>query len=245
MGNFRRRAVYEGPEKIFYEGPEPGTLVQHFKDFCSHSPMEESVIINGRGILNNRISELLLQQLNNIGLPTHFIRGLNMREQLVRALDIIPIVVRVRNIIDEAFSQKYAVPVGTRLPRPLVEFTAKKSSAERSILSTDHLTALAWVTEEEIDTIQGISLRTNDFLTGYFSALGLILVDFHLEFGRLYNYAIDESQIILGDGITPDSCQLWDAETSENFSQISDEEGYFEIAERLGVLEPEWRSQKG
>lgn len=236
----RRRQIYEGKGKVIFEGPEPGTIVQYFKDDASDN--EKTGTITGKGVLNNRISEYLMTRLGDIGIPTHFVRRLNMREQLVREVEIIPLEIVIRNVAAGSISTRLAIPEGTSLPRSIVEFRYKASELGEPFVSEEHITAFGWATPHELDEIMQLSLRINDFLGGLFLGVGIRLVDFRLEFGRYYNQN-DEMSIILADEISPDSCRLWDSRTSERmdkdrFRQNMDgvAEAYQEVAQRLGIL---------
>ncbi|NKD55534.1 MULTISPECIES: phosphoribosylaminoimidazolesuccinocarboxamide synthase [unclassified Haematospirillum] len=238
----RRRQIYEGKAKILFEGPEPGTLVQYFKDDATAFNNHKKGTITGKGVLNNRISEYLFQKLGDIGVPTHFIRRLNMREQLVRAAEIIPIEVVIRNSAAGSLSKRLSIPEGTLLPRTIVEYYYKNDELGDPMVSEEHITAFGWATIQDIDEILSVSLRINDFLSGLFLGVGLRLVDFKLEFGRIYHES-GEPQIILADEISPDNCRLWDVKTNEKLDKDrfrrdmgSVEEAYQEVARRLGIL---------
>ncbi|HEY4133707.1 MAG TPA: phosphoribosylaminoimidazolesuccinocarboxamide synthase [Alphaproteobacteria bacterium] len=237
----RRKQVYEGKAKVLFEGPEPGTLVQYFKDDATAFNNKKKGTITGKGVLNNRISEHLMLRLHDIGIPTHFIRRLNMREQLIREVEIIPIEVVVRNIAAGSISQRLGIPEGTPLPRSIVEYYYKKDELNDPMVSEEHITAFGWAATPEIDDILNMSLRINDFLIGLFLGIGIRLVDFKLEFGRLYDN--DEIRIVLADEISPDNCRLWDASTNEKMDKDrfrrdlgKIEEAYQEVARRLGIL---------
>lgn len=238
----RRRQIYEGKEKIIFEGPEPGTIVQYFKDDTSAVNNQKSGTITGKGVLNNRISGLLMHKLKEIGIPNHFVRRLNMREQLVKKVEIIPLVVVIRNIAAGSISKRLGIPEGTTLPRSIVEFRYKAEELVNPFVTEEHITAFGWATPPELDEIMQLSLRVNDFLNGLFLGVGIRLVDFRLEFGRHYNQN-DEVGIILADEISPDSCRLWDGETNERMGKerfLQDMDGvaeaYQEVAHRLGIL---------
>jgi phosphoribosylaminoimidazole-succinocarboxamide synthase len=192
-------------------------------------------------VLNNRISEHLMLRLHDIGIPTHFVRRLNMREQLIREVEIIPIEVVVRNIAAGSISQRLGIPEGTALPRSIVEYYYKKDELNDPMVSEEHITAFGWAATPEIDDILNMSLRINDFLIGLFLGIGIRLVDFKLEFGRLYDN--EEVRIVLADEISPDNCRLWDASTNEKMDKDrfrrdlgKIEEAYQEVARRLGIL---------
>ena len=237
----RRKQVYEGKAKVLFEGPEPGTLVQYFKDDATAFNNKKKGTITGKGVLNNRISEYLMTKLEEIGIPTHFVRRLNMREQLVKEVEIIPVEVVVRNIAAGTFSQRFGMAEGTQLPRSIVEYYYKSDELGDPMVSEEHVTAFGWATTQDLDDIMSMALRVNDFLTGLFLGVGLRLIDFKLEFGRLWQN--DEMRIVLADEISPDCCRLWDTKTNEkldkdrfrrDLGQV--EEAYQEVARRLGIL---------
>ena len=237
----RRRKVYEGKAKTMYEGPEPGTLIQSFKDDATAFNNEKRGTITGKGVLNNRISEFLMTRLNEIGIPTHFIRRLNMREQLVRQVEIIPVEVLVRNAAAGSMAKRFNLEEGTPLPRTIIEYSYKSDELGDPLVSEDHITAFGWAGVQDLDDMVALSLRINDFLTGLFVGVGLRLIDFKLEFGRVYTE--DDMQIVLADEISPDNCRLWDTKTNEKLDKDrfrqdlgGVKEAYQEVARRLGVL---------
>ena len=237
----RRRRIYEGKAKVLYEGPEPGTLVQYFKDDASAFNNKKRGVITGKGVLNNRISEHLMTRLNEIGVPTHFMRRLNMREQLIREVEIIPVEVIIRNFAAGTLVKRLGLKEGVQLPRSIVEYCYKNDELDDPLVSEEHITAFGWATPQELDDILSMSLRINDFLSGLFHGIGIRLVDFKLEFGRLWHG--EDMRIVLADEITPDSCRLWDLETDEkldkdrfrrDLGRVS--EAYQEVARRLGLM---------
>ena len=237
----RRRQIYEGKAKVLFEGPEPGTLVQYFKDDASAFHNQKRGTITGKGVLNNRISEFLMTRLAEIGIPTHFVRRLNMREQLVREVEIIPIAVVIRNAAAGSLAQRLGIAEGTMLPRSIIEYYLKKDELGDPLVSEEHITAFGWASTQDLDEIVQIALRVNDFLTGLFLGINIRLVDFKLEFGRLYSD--DEVRIVIADEISPDNCRLWDARANEKMDKDRFrqdlgrvEEGYQEVARRLGIL---------
>lgn len=237
----RRRRIYEGKAKILFEGPEPGTLVQYFKDDATAFNNQKKGTITGKGVLNNRISEYLMVRLQEIGVPTHFVKRLNMREQLVREVEIIPIEVVVRNIAAGSLTKRFGIPEGTALPRSIVEYYYKSDELGDPMVSEEHITAFGWANPPDLDDILSLSLRINDHLTGLFTGIGLRLVDFKLEFGRLWEN--EEMRIVLADEISPDNCRLWDIKTNEKLDKDrfrqdlgNVEEAYQEVARRLGIL---------
>ncbi len=240
----RRKRLYEGKAKILYEGPEPNTLIVHFKDDATAFNAEKKAVIDGKGVLNNRISELIFQRLNDLGLPTHFIKRLNMREQLIHKVEIIPLEVIVRNVAAGSICKMLGLTEGDALPRSIIEFCYKDDKLGDPLIAEEHITAFGWASPQELDDIVAMTTRINDFLCGLFSAIGIRLVDFKIEFGRQYDG--DMVRVILADEISPDSCRLWDMETNQKFDKdifrrdLGDlVEGYSEVARRLGILKEE------
>lgn len=238
----RRRKLYEGKAKIMYEGPEPGTIIQYFKDDATAFNNQKHGLITGKGVLNNRISEYLMTKLTEIGVPNHFIRRVNMREQLVHEVEILPIEVVVRNVVAGSLAKRFGLEEGAQLPRSIIEYYYKSDELNDPMISEEHITCFGWAATQDLDDMVALSLRVNDFLTGLFLGIGLRLVDFKLEFGRWYNEH-DEVQIVLADEISPDNCRLWDIETNEKMDKDrfrrdlgGVNEAYQEVARRLGVL---------
>ncbi|BCW88221.1 Phosphoribosylaminoimidazole-succinocarboxamide synthase [Alphaproteobacteria bacterium SO-S41] len=241
MSGSRRRLVYEGKAKILYEGPEPGTLIQYFKDDTTAFDATKKATLEGKGVLNNRISEYIMTQLNVIGVPTHFIKRLNMREQLIREVEIIPLEVVVRNVMAGSLAKRFGREEGEQLPRSIVEFYYKDDKLHDPMVSEEHILAFNWATPQDIDDVMSLAIRINDFLTGLFLGAGIRLVDFKIEFGRLWEG--DMARIVLADEISPDSCRLWDIETGEKMDKDrfrrdlgNVTEAYQEVARRLGIL---------
>ena len=215
--NNKRTRIYEGKAKILYEGPEPGTVVVHFKDDATAFNAEKKAVIEGKGVLNQRISEYLFTKINDMGLPTHFLRSLNMREQLVREVEIIPLEVVVRNVAAGSLSKRLGIEEGKALPRSIIELYYKNDSLGDPMVTEEHVTAFGWATPQEMDDIVHMSIRINDFLSGLFLGIGIKLVDFKLEFGRFYEN--DMMRIVLADEISPDNCRLWDIKTSDKLDK--------------------------
>jgi len=238
----KRIKLYEGKAKVLFKGPEEGTVVQYFKDDATAFNNKKKGTINGKGVLNNIISEFLMLRIGEIGIPTHFIKRLNMREQLCREVEIIPVEVIVRNVAAGSMSKRLGVPEGTQLPRSIVEYCYKSDELDDPIISEEHITAFGWASPQDIDDFLAMTLRINDFLSGVFVGIGLKLVDFKLEFGRIVDEN-GEMRIILADEISPDNCRLWDIKTNEKMDKDrfrrdlgSVEEAYQEVARRLGIL---------
>lgn len=238
----RRKVIYEGKAKILYEGTEPGTFIQYFKDDATALNGTKQASIAGKGVLNNRISAHLMMRLEQIGVPTHFLRSLNMREQLVRQVEMIPLELVVRNVAAGSMCQRFGIKEGTHLPNPIIEFNYKKDALGDPLVNEHHIITFGWADPFEIDEMVGQAYRVNDYLNGLFSGIGLRLVDFKLEFGRLWG-EYDELYIILADEISPDNCRLWDIKTGEKLDKDRFRqdlgnvvEGYQEIAKRLGLV---------
>ena len=238
----RRRQIYEGKAKVIFEGPEPGTLVAYFKDDATAFNNQKKGTITGKGVLNNRISEFLMLRLQDLGIPTHFIRRLNMREQLIREVEIIPVEVVIRNVAAGSMAKRLGIPEGTPMPRYIVEYCYKSDELGDPLISEEHITAFGWASPQDIDDFLAMSLRVNDFLSGLFIGIGIKLIDFKLEFGRIYDENGDV-RIVLADELSPDNMRLWDTLTNEKMDKDrfrrdlgNVEDAYREVARRLGVL---------
>ncbi|WP_208435722.1 phosphoribosylaminoimidazolesuccinocarboxamide synthase [Bartonella phoceensis] len=237
----RRHRIYEGKAKILYEGPEPGTYIQFFKDDATAFNAKKHEIIDGKGVLNNRISEHIFSHLSRLGIPTHFIKRINMREQLIKAVEIIPLEVVVRNVAAGSLSKRLGLEEGTALSQSIIEFYYKNDSLNDPMVTEEHITAFGWAVPQEIEDIMQLSIRINDFLSGLFAGVNIQLIDFKMEFGRLWE---DEAmRIVLADEISPDSARLWDMQTREKMDKDRfrhDMGGlinaYQEVAKRLGII---------
>ena len=238
----RRKKIYEGKAKILYEGPEPGTLIQYFKDDATAFNAQKKAVLEGKGVLNNRISEYIMTRMNAIGIQNHLIRRLNLREQLVKEVEIVPLEVVCRNIAAGSLATRLGLPEGQALPRSIIEFYYKDDKLNDPLVTEEHITAFNWATTQDIDDMLAATLRVNDFLSGMFGAVGITLVDFKIEFGRLWE---DEefSRLIIADEISPDCCRLWDTQTSEKLDKDRFRrdmgnvvESYTEVARRLGIM---------
>ncbi len=236
-----RKKLYEGKAKVLYYGPESNTLIQYFKDDATAFNNKKKAQIPGKGVLNNFISELIMTRLSEINISTHFLKRINMREQLIRKLDIIPIEVVVRNIATGSLVKRLGIKEGKVLQRPIIEFYLKNDKLDDPLITEEHIIVFDWASPSELEEIISVSSRINDFLTGYFFSINIRLVDFKLEFGRYWDN--DEMSILLADEISPDNCRLWDLKTNkkldkDRFRQDLGEvdKAYKEVAYRLGVL---------
>jgi phosphoribosylaminoimidazole-succinocarboxamide synthase len=238
------KKLYEGKAKILYAAPEKGTAIQHFKDAATAFNNQKKSIIEGKGILNNRISEHILSSLNQVGIETHLIKRINMREQLVKLVEIIPIEFVVRNIATGSLTKRLGIEEGTVLERPLIEFNYKNDELNDPLIAREHIYAFGWATPIEINRIADQCLRINDFMQGMFKGVGIKLVDFKLEFGRLNQNG--KKKIVLADEISPDTCRLWDVTSEEKLDKDRFRrdlgnllEAYQEVARRLNILHEE------
>ena len=237
----RRKKIYEGKAKILYEGPEPGTIVQYFKDDATAFNAQKKDVVDGKGVLNNRLSEFFMMGLNEIGVPTHFIKRLTMREQLVKACEIVPLEVIVRNYAAGSMSKRLGIEEGTRLPRPIVEYCFKNDELGDPLVTEEHIAAFNWASPQDMDDILSLALRVNDYLSGLMYGVGIRLVDFKIEIGRVYDG--DFQRLVVADEISPDSCRLWDIESGKKLDKDvfrqdlgSLTDAYTEVATRLGVM---------
>ena len=238
------KKLYEGKAKILYATPEKGTAIQHFKDHATAFNNQKKSIIEGKGILNNRISEYILSSLNQIGIETHLIKRINMREQLVKLVEIIPIEFIIRNIATGSLTKRLGIEDGTVLEKPLIEFYYKNDELNDPLVAREHIYAFGWANHVEVNWIMDQCLRVNDFMQGMFKSVGIKLVDFKLEFGRLNQDG--KKRIVLADEISPDTCRLWDAISEEKLDKDRFRkdlgnllEAYQEVARRLNILHEE------
>jgi len=238
------KKLYEGKAKIIYEGPEKGTAIQHFKDDATAFNNQKRSNVEGKGVLNNRISEHILNNLNQIGIKTHLIKRLNMREQLVRLVEIIPLEFIVRNIATGSLTKRLGIADGTILSKPLIEYSYKNDELGDPLIAKEHILEFKWATEKELIMINNYCLRINDFMQGMFRGVGIKLVDFKLEFGRVN--INDKIEILLADEISPDTCRLWDVISEKKLDKDRFRkdlgniiQAYQEVARRLGIIHEE------
>ena len=238
--------LYEGKAKIIYETKDKNLIIQHFKDDATAFNNLKKAKVEGKGVLNNRISEHILNNLAECGIKTHLVKRLNMREQLVRKAEIYPIEFIVRNIATGSLTKRLGIPEGTVLDKPLLEYCYKKDELNDPLISKEHIYSFGWANENEIETINKISLRINDILTGMFKAIGIKLIDFKVEYGKAWNKEIEQKEIVLADEISPDTCRLWDAKSEKKLDKDRFRkdlgniiQAYQEVARRLGIMHEE------
>jgi phosphoribosylaminoimidazole-succinocarboxamide synthase len=240
------KKLYEGKAKIIYDTNEKNLVIQHFKDDATAFNALKKANIEGKGVLNNRISEYLLNSLAQCGIQTHLIKRLNMREQLIKKAEIVPIEFIIRNIAAGSLSKRLGVSEGTVLEKPLLEYYLKNDELADPIITKEHIYTFEWATEKEIKTIDKMSLRINDLLQGIFRGVGIKLVDFKIEYGRIWNENKRTNELILVDEISPDTCRLWDVKTEKKLDKDRFRkdlgnliEAYQDVARRLGIMPEE------
>ena len=233
------KKLYEGKAKIIFATSDKSVVIQHFKDDATAFNNQKKARIEGKGFLNNRISEHILSSLSEIGIKNHLIKRLNMREQLVELVDIIPIEFVIRNIATGSLTKRLGIEEGTVLDYPLIEYCLKDDKLGDPIISREHILNFKWLNIIELDLINEQCLRINDYLQGLFRGVRIKLVDFKVEFGKTKS----NETIILADEISPDTCRLWDQETDKKLDKDrfrndlgNVAEAYQEVARRLGIL---------
>jgi phosphoribosylaminoimidazole-succinocarboxamide synthase len=240
------KKLYEGKAKIIYETNEKGLVIQHFKDDATAFNNLKKANIEGKGVLNNRISEHILSSLGQCGIKTHLVKRLNMREQLVKKVEIIPVEFIVRNIATGSLTKRLGISDGTLLNKPLLEYCLKNDELEDPLISKEHIFAFDWASEKEIIEIDKMTYRINDLLQGMFRGIGIKLVDFKLEYGRIWNEDKEKIEIVLADEISPDTCRLWDEKSEKKLDKDRFRkdlgnivQAYQEVARRLGIMPEE------
>ena len=234
------KTLYEGKAKKIIKGPKKNTLIQIFKDDATAYNKKKHKIFKGKGVINNKISEYIMEFLKSKKIPTHFEKRLNDREQLIKKCQIIPIEFVVRNIVAGSIAKKLGLKEGTKLKKPLLEYYYKEDSLDDPMISRDHVETFGWANRSELKKIDAMSLKINSLLTNLFRKKNIILVDFKIEFGRL---ASNPKKIVLADEISPDSCRLWDVKSKQKLDKDvfrrnlgSLMGAYEEVASRLGIV---------
>ncbi len=235
------KKLYEGKAKVIFATDNKDFVIQHFKDDATAFNNQKKAKIEGKGVLNNRISEHILINLDQVGIKNHLVKRLNMREQLIKHVEIIPIEFIVRNIATGSLTKRLGIEDGTVLEDPLIEYCLKNDVLGDPLISKEHIYTFKWATKKEIEQIDKQLLRINDFMVGMFRGVSIKLVDFKVEFGRIKNNG--KTNILLADEISPDTCRLWDNKTDKkldkdrfrnNLGNLID--AYQEVAKRLGIL---------
>ena len=206
--------LYEGKAKKVFATENPDYVIVSYKDDATALDGLKKGTIGGKGAINNRMSNFLMQMLEKEGVPTHFVEELSDRETVVRKVSILPLEVIVRNISAGHFAQRYGVAEGIVFDEPTIEFSYKNDDLHDPLLNAYHAIALRLATREEIELVKSLAFRVNDLLKAYFKSIGVTLVDFKLEFGKT-----SDGKIVLADEISPDTCRVWDAKTGEKLDK--------------------------
>ena len=235
------KKIYEGKAKIVFATENKNLVIQHFKDDATAFNNQKRAKIDGKGVLNNRISEHILTNLSQIGIKNHLVKRINMREQLIKFVEIIPVEFIVRNIATGSLTKRLGIEDGTVLDEPLIEYCLKDDKLGDPLIAEEHILAFDWASKKEIEKVKKMILRINDFMIGMFRGVGIKLIDFKLEFGRLKVNSKEE--VILADEISPDTCRLWDSITDKKLDKDRFRKNlgdlipaYTEVAKRLGIL---------
>ncbi len=210
----KREQLYEGKAKKVFATDDPEYVIVDYKDDATAFNGAKKGTIAGKGVVNNRLTNYLMQMLEKEGVPTHFVRELSERETLVRRVKIIPLEVVIRNISAGHFASNYGVPEGIVFDAPTIEFSYKCDALDDPLLNSYHAVALKLATPEEIETIKTLAFRVNDLLKAFFRSVNIDLVDFKLEFGKT-----SDGKIVLADEISPDTCRFWDSTTHEKLDK--------------------------
>ena len=230
------KMVYEGKAKKVFETSHPDVFIVDYKDDATAFNGEKRGTIVGKGVIDNLMSNHLFRELEKKGVKTHYVEELSERETAVKRVEIVPLEVIIRNIAAGSFSKRYGVEEGAKLACTTFEFSYKDDALGDPLLNEYHALALNLVTKEEMEAIRKMAFTINEVLTDYFRTLGIVLVDFKLEFGRY------KGEIILADEISPDTCRLWDEKTGEKLDKDrfrqdlgNVEDAYEEVFRRLGI----------
>ena len=235
------KKLYEGKAKILYKGPKANTLIVYFKDDATAFNNKKKSQINEKGILNNKMSEVIMQKLKSSGIETHFIERISEREQLIKKVKIFPLEVIVRNIAAGSICKRLGLKEGLILKKSLIEFFYKCDELDDPLITREHIEMFGWASKNDMKKITSLTFKINTVLSKLFGSINLKLVDFKIEFGK-YSFG-KKYKIILADEISPDSCRLWDAKTNKSLDKDrfrkdlgNIKEAYEEVARRLGVL---------
>ena len=235
------KKLYEGKAKIIYATSDKNLVIQHFKDDATAFNNLKKANIEGKGVLNNRISEHILINLGQVGIKNHLVKRINMREQLIKFVEIIPIEFIVRNIATGSLTKRLGIEDGTVLDEPLIEYCLKDDKLGDPLISKEHILAFKWQKKKELEKIDKQLHRINDFMVGMFRGVGIKLVDFKVEFGRFKENG--KIEVILADEISPDTCRLWDNVTEKKLDKDRFRkdlgnliDAYQDVARRLGIL---------
>lgn len=235
-----RKQLYEGKAKVLFATDDPHVLVQYFKDDATAFNGVKKGTIGDKGVINNMITEKLMTIIGAAGIPVHLLDRISEREQRIRRVEIVPVELVVRNRVAGSMAKRLGRREGELLPRPVVEFYYKSDELDDPLITLDHIEVFGWASNAEVAWIKQTALRINDILLGYFGSIGIHLVDYKLEFGRLSE---DPATLVLADEISPDTCRLWDMKTGKkldkdrfrrDLGEVS--EAYHEVAFRMGLM---------
>ena len=231
----KRNQLYEGKAKKVFETDDPEILMVSYKDDATAFNGLKKGTIVGKGVINNRMSNLLMQKLEQNGVPTHFVEELSDRDTLVKRVSIVPLEVIIRNIAAGSFSKRYGIEEGVALENPTIEFSYKNDELGDPLMNEYHAVAMKLATKEEIELIKRYAFKINDHLKAFWRECGITLVDFKLEFGKLV-----DGTVVLADEISPDTSRLWDSKTGEKLDKDRFrrdlgrvEDAYAEVMKRL------------
>ncbi len=231
----KKEQLYEGKAKKVYATTDPGLYIVSYKDDATAFNGKKKGTISGKGAINNRVTNYMMQLLEKEGIPTHFVEELNDRETVVKKVTIVPLEVIVRNIAAGSFSKRFGVPEGTNLLCPTLEYCYKCDALDDPMVNDYHILACGWATKEDLDTISAYTFKINQIMKDFFLKLNIELVDFKLEFGKT-----DDGTVVLADEISPDTCRFWDATTHEKLDKDrfrrdlgKVEDAYQEILKRI------------
>ncbi|MBQ9526632.1 MAG: phosphoribosylaminoimidazolesuccinocarboxamide synthase [Fretibacterium sp.] len=209
----KREQLYEGKAKKVFATDDPGLYIVEYKDDATAFNGEKRGTIAGKGVVNNRMSNIIFKMLEASGVETHFVKELSDRETLVKAVKIVPLEIIIRNVAAGSFSRRYGVEEGRELKCPTLEFSLKDDALNDPLINDSHILALGVATEEELKAIRDMAYKVNELLKAYFLKIGVKLIDFKIEAGRY------QGRILLADEISPDTCRLWDAKTNEKLDK--------------------------
>ena len=235
------KKLYEGKAKILYKGPKANTLIVYFKDDATAFNNKKRSVIKEKGVLNNKMSELIMKKLAAGGVDNHFIKRISDREQLIKKVRIFPLEVIIRNIAAGSICKRLGLKEGMPLKKPLIEFFYKCDELDDPLITREHIEMFGWASEKDMKEITALTFKVNNIMSKLFRSINLKLVDFKIEFGKYQNGK--KYTIILADEVSPDSCRLWDFKTNKsldkdrfrkNLGKIK--EAYEEVAERLGII---------
>lgn len=210
----KKEQLYEGKAKKVFATNDPNLVIVSYKDDATAFNGVKRGTIVGKGVVNNRMSNFLMEKLEKEGIPTHYVEELNERETLVKKVKIVPLEVIVRNVAAGSLAKRLGLEEGTPMKRTVLEYCYKCDELNDPMVNDYHILAMEYCTKEELDTIASMSFKINEFLKAYFKSINVDLIDFKLEFGKTA-----DGQIVLADEISPDTCRFWDATTHEKLDK--------------------------